>query len=221
VLWAGDWNWTVDVAADVAVVNYWAQTDKFFKAIVECWAIGQLVIASIPVTIRTGGFHCNKSFTTHVPLLTTMHVSPLAVNYWATCYTFEVNCSTAVGCELCRALVFHWFGSLHILFCSALTCCFVIVWFTVISSLRTFCWSRPGAVASRYHVLSHLLVCANTVSNFKLAPLENCAEKKLENLRRELLQKCTAIQENVLKLCLCFTVQVWSKMIMMNNNCLF
>jgi len=135
------------------------------------------VIASIPVTIRTGGFHCNKSFTTHVPLLTTMHVSPLAVNYWAICYTFEVNCSTAVGCELCRALVFHWFGSLHILFCSALTCCFVIVWFTVISSLRTFCWSRPGAVASRYHVLSRLLVCANTVSNFKLAPLKIVQKK--------------------------------------------
>ena len=219
MLWAGDWNLTVNVAADVAVVNYWAQTDKFFKAIVECWAIGQLVIASIPVTIRTGGFHCNKSFTTHVPLLTTMHVSPLAVNYWATCYTFEVNCSTAVGCELCRALVFHWFGSLHILFCSALTCCFVIVWFTVISSLRTFCWSRPGAVASRYHVLSRLLVCANTVSNF--SPPWKLCRKKIGKLAQGIITKMHCNSGKCAKIMPMFYSASLSKMITMNNNCLF
>ena len=54
-------------------------------------------------------------------------------------------------------------------------------------------------MASRYHVLSHLLVCANTVSNFKLDPLK-IVQKKMENLRRELLQKCTALQEKCAKI---------------------
>jgi len=44
----------------------------------------------------------------------------------------------------------------------------------------------------------------------------------MENLHRELLQKCAVIQENCDKIMpMFFTVQVWSKMITMNNNCLF
>jgi len=83
------------------------------------------------------------------------------------------------GAELCRALVFRLFGSSHIQFFSALTCCFVIVWFTVTSSLRTFCWSKPGAAASRYTVLVSL---SYTIEVFMPTFKNNDAKLRYSNL---------------------------------------